>query len=1656
MSALAITKIALITLALSVTLLQLNSAQAAGKTWTSQADWSGWTKSQTALGSNNNLTLAPVNPVAEWEKVGIPETSNVQGMWGTSSSDIWAVGQSSSTGYQGGYIYHYNGTSWSEEVNRNAIYFSDIWGTSSSNIWAVGNSGMMHFDGSSWTSLSFPGENYQSLWGSSSSDIWAVGYNNTIRHYDGSSWNLVSGPATVSYIWDIWGFSSSDIWASVQLDASTSYLQTFLHYDGVSWTIEGSAGNNGNLWGTSSSDIWSAGGGTSILHYDGTSWTSQTNSALAATYSEAIWGFSPSDVYVSGFSSKISHYDGSSWSIIASDTVSNASHVAWGANTDDVWFGTTNAFLHKNTESGTLGVKSATLPNGGLYAGSSVVENNKMYLFGGSNSSSTYSDKILEYNPTTDTLTTKSAVLPSGRNFTSAASYNGKAYIFGGNTGSPTDQILEYDPATDTLTTKSAVLPSGRYGTSAAEYNGIIYIFGGYTGAATNQILAYNPTTDILTTETAVIPDRPFLGAGRYYTSAITVGDKIYVAGGHDGNFVDQILEYNPLADSASIKSASFWPNPRERMSVVNYNGKIYGFGGSNYSSEEIVQIKPDNEAIRYRPETFSSNRFGTSAGIINGKIYIIGGGDTSGTSLVNEIVEYNPDVPPASTYQSAGTASTTFDGQSGGSGASLYAWNTLTKSETLNGQAITYYVSTNDTGTPPTLPTPTNGNIPSNWTSNGWSAITFSGNNADLSSISSLQKKRYFYSAVYLATGDTSITPSLDSLSLDYEPISSTLTAPNGGESLIFNTSTTTPITWSDSGTTAVDHIHLQYSNNSGSTWSDITGATSLPNSTTSYNWTLPEIQSSTIRVKVILEDSSNTELASDTSDNDLTIWYDNLNPTLAITSPTTSSTYTTDNNNISLTGTASDTGGINAGLADTNPITYTVNGGTSQNASGSTSWSTSTISLTEGDNTIVVTATDKAGNTVTKSLTITYTPSTPSNNPSDSPTDSPTDTPNNTTNSPTTEDPTISIPNEPTWSITSSSNKLTLSWQWPDNTDNINLYCSTINNFSPGSNNLIAQISDKNIKSYVYNNLTNNITYYCKVVATNSSGESATTQKSATPHDTIPPAQITDLSAVYTNHTIILSWTSSQDSVEYKIYRSTTPNFSVENIEPLATIKDNQAKTYTDATVNNDQTYYYTITSLDNNDNESRPSNEVAVSTAILAPTTTNIGSITNVKTSDSCTYNTINFDPIQPNQTVIIYRSSTGKDKGIQIAEITTNKFVDDDISLNKSYYYTLFVKDNNTSNLSDPVSTSAIKTYCPVATNKISSTLNSLLSPISDSLPIFEPNTMVAALTTNSSKAIAIITPIIIALIPLTEGLTNIILNGTNLLKNNVMIDSIVSFLSPLRFLGIIPKKRKKYWGKVRDSQTNLPIANALVRLVSTEFSKTVDQVQTDEFGAYNFVIAKTGNYYLSISANTYKDQKVTEFSVDNIYETPSDLNIYLDKLNKSRFTQLINQAKIFISFSRILSLIRIPLLVLGSLLALYNLLSFKDSLSLAITGLYLIFWIIQLITNKIPKNYGLVIGEDNKPLPRSIVRLFSVEQDDNLKLVQTTVTDQLGRYKFNCKKGQYVIGVMSMGYEQIKSDPFKCKKTKPVTLNIHLKKTNSEENNNSNLKLATNS
>ena len=149
--------------------------------------------------------------------------------------------------------------------------------------------------------------------------------------------------------------------------------------------------------------------------------------------------------------------------------------------------------------------------------------------------------------------------------------------------------------------------------------------------------------------------------------------------------------------------------------------------------------------------------------------------------------------------------------------------------------------------------------------------------------------------------------------------------------------------------------------------TWATDTGAAGTATGTSSWNITGVPV-SGTTQITVTAHDAAgNVSKALLTVTSTFTGVSDTTPPTIAITSPTSSSSFTASSSTISLGGTASDNTGVTQ-------ITWSTDKGASGFAVGTTSWTINGLTLASGATLITVTASDAGGNVASRTLTVTY----------------------------------------------------------------------------------------------------------------------------------------------------------------------------------------------------------------------------------------------------------------------------------------------------------------------------------------------------------------------------------------------------------------------------------------------------------------------------------------------------------------------------------------------------------------------------------------------------------------------------------------------------------------------------------------------------------
>jgi hypothetical protein len=107
-----------------------------------------------------------------------PEGFTFSGVWASGPDDVFLVG----SGNDGAGIHHWDGQTWTAMSIPPVQGLRDVWGTSPTDVYAVGVSTILHYDGTSWTEVRHAQPTFHGVWGSSSTDVFVVGSNGTIFH----------------------------------------------------------------------------------------------------------------------------------------------------------------------------------------------------------------------------------------------------------------------------------------------------------------------------------------------------------------------------------------------------------------------------------------------------------------------------------------------------------------------------------------------------------------------------------------------------------------------------------------------------------------------------------------------------------------------------------------------------------------------------------------------------------------------------------------------------------------------------------------------------------------------------------------------------------------------------------------------------------------------------------------------------------------------------------------------------------------------------------------------------------------------------------------------------------------------------------------------------------------------------------------------------------------------------------------------------------------------------------------------------------------------------------------------------------------------------------------------------------------------------------
>ena len=184
-------------------------------------------------------------------------------------------------------------------------------------------------------------------------------------------------------------------------------------------------------------------------------------------------------------------------------------------------------------------------------------------------------------------------------------------------------------------------MPTARYNMGAAVSGGKIYVIGGdnYTCTALSNVHEYDPVTETWTT-------RADMPTGRWGVGVATGPDgQIYAFGGMGGGYcgadmLTTVEAYDPATDSWATRASM--PTQRSGFGVAAaINGKIYIIGGGNSNGllATVEEYNPATDSWTQKADMPWPNNNVALAAASNGKIYVLGGDVTT-----EVLQEYDPE----------------------------------------------------------------------------------------------------------------------------------------------------------------------------------------------------------------------------------------------------------------------------------------------------------------------------------------------------------------------------------------------------------------------------------------------------------------------------------------------------------------------------------------------------------------------------------------------------------------------------------------------------------------------------------------------------------------------------------------------------------------------------------------------------------------------------------------------------------------------------------------------------------------------------------------------------------------------------------------------------------------------------------------------------
>jgi hypothetical protein len=276
-----------------------------------------------------------------------------------------------------------------------------------------------------------------------------------------------------------------------------------------------------------------------------------------------------------------------------------------------------------------------------------VLDDGRVAVFGGWNTSSTVTDSIEIFDPATEEWTTSPAALGTARAWLTATVLgDGRVLLCGGQTASATDVGLDvseiYDPVLD------AVIPAGRMMERRSRHravtlaSGRILLLGGSRTDSSGAPNWSRATSEILDPSTLIYGSGPWMTVPRAGHEATLLPDgRVLVTGGHGTNALAEV--FDPAA-GAFLPAGTMIAPRRDHAAALLADGSVLGCGGlSSYTAERWIPSQNRWVQVQNMGDVRSLH---TAVRLPGGRVFVAGGekpGAAGGTTFQSATEYYNP-----------------------------------------------------------------------------------------------------------------------------------------------------------------------------------------------------------------------------------------------------------------------------------------------------------------------------------------------------------------------------------------------------------------------------------------------------------------------------------------------------------------------------------------------------------------------------------------------------------------------------------------------------------------------------------------------------------------------------------------------------------------------------------------------------------------------------------------------------------------------------------------------------------------------------------------------------------------------------------------------------------------------------------------------------